>query len=195
MGGSSALLQHVARAARNPMHPRTRYLSDPIEWKPQGADEWRLGTGNNHDAQYVTNARLNIDGRGHLFCGGAVRVDNFRNIHPPRDLRIIFESEIAGNVTAFLSIMAAFYRASGYHGHVDVGFAVTGLRAGRSESLLDLHYSHLDEREGYGADTYTRTARVAAVELDRPEEVAKGLLRHLFEATIGTNRFDPFSTA
>jgi len=45
----------------------------------------------------------------------------------------VIEVVIAGNVEAFIAVMGALYVAAGYHGAVDVGAALTGVKGAESE--------------------------------------------------------------
>ncbi len=192
-GGRDVLQAGLAESTVQHGNP-SRYAPNLINahWTQQGADEWRLSSRLDSDysnpliASSLVNVRLNIDGRGHLFCGRAA------DTRQPDDRRFIFESIIAGNFVAFLAMLATLYRMGGYYGHVDVGLAVTGLRGGHSATLLDRMVVLYDELPTYNADSYPRHERVAAAELDDPETVARRLLRHLFEATTGHDDFDPF---
>jgi hypothetical protein len=160
-------------------------------WTRQGADDWRLSSqsGSDHDdpkyAQYLVAARLNVDGRGHLFCGRAVlSMDG---------IPFIFEALIAGNFAGFLAMASTLYQLGGYHGHVDIGLVVAGLRGGYSHFRRDRHASMFQDHAGYNADAYSRTERVAAAEMIDAEQLARRQLRHLFEATTGRDDFDPFT--
>lgn len=104
---------------------------------------------------------------------------------------MIIEELIAGNLEAFLAVMATVYESAGYHGHVDIGVALEGL--GGAASLV--RQGRWFEDFTYGAAKFTRTGRVAAAELHRPDEVAHGLLRHFYEATTGIDGYNPFEPA
>lgn len=61
-----------------------------------------------HDIRYLRNITVNVDGRGHLFDGGAVQM-----IHPQRGpvddddgYLLIYESDIAAIFAGFLSLSA-----------------------------------------------------------------------------------------
>jgi len=126
---------------------------------------------------------VNLDGRGQLFCGRAT--DWLRD-----DLRVIFETIIAGNTASFFAAMARVYDGAGYHGHVDVGVAVTSIQGATSYHRSQSHYAG---NFNYSTPAFTRTARLAAGELQEAEDVARTFLRHLYEATTGIDGFDPFS--
>lgn len=195
-GSQENLREVIAQRAaevRGAVH-RYRPLLRGATWIRNGADEWQLTTGDGLDrseeraASYIVDVRVNVDGRGHLFCGRAAeRIDR----QGPVDVGnlLIFEPLIAGNFRAFLAAVGALYEAGGYHGHVDVGLAVTGI-AGGITSTRDAFY--LYRHDVYNADTYPRHGRLAAAELLEPEAVTLRLLRHLFEATTGVEDYDPF---
>jgi hypothetical protein len=186
------LLAEAAGLAARASHDYAPRLRQPY-WHQQGADEWRMST--RHEPQddddprnvsSLVNVRINIDGRGHLFCGRAADT---------REHKIIFEVLIAGNFAGFVAAMGTLYRLGSYHGHVDVGLAVTGLRGGYSNTMLTSGrpFIFFEDSGSYNADTYPRNERVAAAELDDPRTVARRMLRHLFEATTGQEDFDPFA--
>jgi hypothetical protein len=138
---------------------------------------------------------LNVDGRARLFSGRAAECTNLHRGPDPDGPRLIFEDIIAANLAAFLAVIGSLYRAAGYHGHVDLGLNVIGLEGGYSGALLARRRGmpyFLDEG-AFAAPTYPRTARVAAAELDDPEALTRGLLRHLVEATTGRDDFDLFA--
>jgi hypothetical protein len=54
--------------------------------------------------------------------------------------------------------MGTVYRLGGYHGHVDHGVALTGVRGAYSETLLQ----RFEESFAYNSDGYYRHERVAA---------------------------------
>jgi len=163
-------------------------------WHRIGSDSWRLSTQHEPDpeselARYLVNLTVNIDGRGHLFCGRAAELRESRR--PGSGWKgplIIFEPIIAGNLAAFFAFMGTLYRLAGYYGHVDIGFAVVGLQGGHSATIPE----HGFHDRPYNASTYPRTARIAATELNEPETVVRTMLRHLMEATTGRQDFDPF---
>jgi hypothetical protein len=200
-GDRGALEQLLAQAASEP-GPNDGFapnFKSGVHWTQQGADEWRMSSISDRDysdpslARFVVNVRLNIDGRGHLFCGRAGEsINPAANAPDPHGRLILFESIIAGNLAAFLGFMGAFYRAGGFHGHVDVGVAVTSLRGGFSSTSVSRPFL-FDEEHAYNADAYPRHERVAAAELDEPETVARRLLRHLLDAITKHDNFDPFA--
>jgi len=101
---------------------------------------------------------------------------------------------IAGNFAGFLAAMGSLYQAGGYHGHIDIGLACTGLQGGRSSLALNPHYLVFEEGEGFNEPTYTRTERVAAAELEDPQPVARRMLRHLLQAVaLREDDWDPFA--
>lgn len=168
-------------------------LESAVHLRRHGGDEWRWSNlsddemhtaasqqGTPWDPTDVSTMAFNLDGRGHLFCGRAT--DTLRR----GGGRIILEGVIAGNVEAFFAVMHAIYDAAGYHGHLDIGVALTGL-TGASSEVNRIQRMH---GQVYPTDAYTRTERIAAGEMAQPAEVAQRLLRHFFEATTGYDTYD-----
>jgi len=171
-------------------------LERAAAWSRHGADMWRLST---HDEQRrvdinsldvavndpndLVDLDLNLDGRGHLFCGRAT------DKHMGAQEASLIEVVIAGNLEAFFAVMAAVYDAAGYHGSVDIGVALTGIAGARSELRNQRH----SPGPRYPNADYSRTKRVAARELGKADEVSLGLLRHLFAATTEIEGWDPFN--
>ena len=157
-------------------------------WRRQGADAWRLSSLGDEqrtgldDPTGLAELSLNIDGRGHLFCGRATDVS-------PEGPRVLIEVVIAGNLEAFFAIMGSIYRAAAYHGAVDVGVALTGLRGAHSAVLRGQHF--FDDGVGYDAEAFTRTARVSPGELEVAPDLVQRLLRHFFEASAFEG-YNPF---
>jgi len=156
-------------------------------WEHQSADEWRLGSPSAEErlaggVTTLAEVRINLDGRGQLFCGRAT--DLRRQTEP-----MILEGVIAGNAEAFFAIMGTIYQAAGYHGPVDVGLAVTGVEGagsyGRSQNW------RMDELR-YGADSFTRAIGVSAAELLDAPALAHRLLRHFYGASTGYINYNPF---
>ncbi len=193
-GGRDALQRALTKTAaeRRTQQDYSPSLHGGARWHRIGADAWRLSTVNERDpepslAPYVVNLTANIDGRGHLFCGRAAeRGDGLTGASKEEARLIIFESIIAGNLAGFLAFIGGLYHAAGYHGHVDLGVAVVGLRGGHSATIPQ----HAFYDNPYNAPAYPRTERVAAAELDQPKLIARRMLRHLFEATTGRDQFD-----
>jgi hypothetical protein len=194
-GGSRKVHQRLLNGT-NTTRLRGQYgpsLERASYWERRGADEWRLSTGGRpeqRDSAGVTgivDLNINIDGRGQLFCGRATDVWSRTPDQP-----VIVELVIAGNLEAFFAVMGDVYRAAGYHGHVDIGVAMTGLAgagsATRAENLLLGNFS-------YSADSFSRTDRVAASQLLAPDLVAHRMLRHFYEATTGIQGFNPFTAS
>jgi len=116
-----------------------------------------------------------------MFCGRATDVI--------RDGKtVVMEVIIAGNVGAFFAMMNTYYRAAAYHGHVDVGVAVTNLRGAGSLRMRGAMHAL-----SYGADTFTRTDRFGAAALGDHEQRTRDLLGRLFLATTGLDEYDPFA--
>jgi hypothetical protein len=185
----------LAKAAAN-TKPRQDYepnLKAGVNWRRQGADEWRMTSnisreyGDPKSARYTVDVRINIDGRGHLFSGRVGEVSR-RSSEDPGSI-IVYESMIAGQLASFFGAMGELYRLARYFGQVDIGFVATGLRGGVGSKSRD-QYGFYDTT--YDADSYPRHERVAAAELERPEDVAEPMLRHLMEALAGRD-FNPFA--
>jgi hypothetical protein len=165
-------------------------LEQAAYWYRHGADMWRLSTRDDQERSDLRNVTslvdlaVNLDGRGHLFCGRAT--DTTLN-DPARPL--IIEMVIAGNVETFFAVMGKLYEAAGYFGHVDVGVALTGVQGTASERRSRSF------RPGplYPSGEFARTDRVAAAELHASDDVAYRLLRHFFEATTGIEGYNPWS--
>lgn len=200
-GGQQELLEHLREAAAETT-PRNRYdpdLGRATTWRRRGADEWVLSSiysSQNVDhpdfADSTVDARINVDGRGHLFCGRAAQTLNRRQIPDDEGDLVIFEDLMAGNTAAFLAVFGCLYALGDYHGQVDLGLSVTGLRGGHTSTRLGQPFPFRD-REPFGADVFPRTERVAAGTLREPKHLVRDMLRHLFEATTGRDDFDPFS--
>jgi hypothetical protein len=89
-------------------------------------------------------------------------------------------------VASFFAGMGAFYEATGYVGHVDVGMALTNLEGSMPYGL----HQWGDNR--YSGPPPQKTARVTAAELrDDPKGVAMTLIRRFLDATRGTS-YTPF---
>lgn len=134
-----------------------------------------------HDPSMVLSMQVNLDGGGHLFCGGVAELyDN--NL-------LIFEVLVAGLTTKFLAVMGRLYTAGAYLGPVDVGLAVTGIRGGISDVLRN--------RRGvrpyaFDKDDYRRTDRFLASALENdPRSAARSLVFPLIRATT-RDSYDPF---
>jgi hypothetical protein len=199
-GGQQQLRQrlHEAAVAAGPGGGYAPSLHQATNWRRRGADEWaleawRAQTENDPgDPSHAVDARVNIDGRGHLFCGRAAERMSRGGIEDDEGDLVIFEAIIAGNFAAFLALMGAVYELGAYHGQVDVGVAVKDLRGGVSSQGRGNWGAMRMGLDPYEADVYSRTERVAARELKDPQEVAGRMLRHLFEATTGREDFDAF---
>jgi hypothetical protein len=153
-------------------------------WERRGADEWRLATrseAERSDPISFAEVRLNIDGRGQLFSN---RAADMRTGEGPL---LIIENLVAGTLEAFFAVMGAVYLAAGYYGQVDVGVAITGI-----EGAGSLVRWNMGDDFAYSAPTFTRTASVPAVELERAAALAHQLLRHFYEATTGIEDYNPF---
>lgn len=166
-------------------------VSRATYWEHQSADEWRLATRGagerlECDVTDLAEIGINLDGRGQLFCGRATDV-RLGDSEP-----LIIEAVIAGNTEAFLAIMGSIYEAAGYHGHVDVGLAITGVKDANSYvRSQDWKLSPLR----YSADTFTRVAGVHAAELKDAPALTHRLLRHFYAASTGYLNYNPFEIA
>jgi hypothetical protein len=154
-------------------------LSTWSEYAQPGGEDFR------DDPSTLVQIGVNLDGRGQLFCGRAAETLRTGQY-------VIFEILVAGNTASFFAAMAAVYSAAGYHGHVDVGVAVTGIEGAASYHRIESHAFSSDFR--YSAPAFTRTARIAAAELQDAEGVTRSLLRHFYEASSGIDGYDPFAS-
>ena len=167
-------------------------LGDASFFGRRSADEWWLSnTGDQHsdlsDPKVISDAvilQLGLDGRGELFCGRATDT----RVRSPDDNRYLFEVVIAGSLDALFAAMAMIYEAAAYHGQVDVGVAVTGIKGAfsfvRSQDLRRGDFA-------YPRDDFKRTATIAAAELEDHASVAHRLLRPLYETTSGIDGYNP----
>jgi hypothetical protein len=190
LGGASEMhvriLQTIHRAKLTGTYSPS--LEQAQYWQRHGADQWRLSTRNEADhsveeATSLVDLNIYLDGYGRLFCGRAT--DLMREKGTP----LIIESLIAGNVEVFFTVMAMLYDAAGYHGAVDVGLAITGISGARSMQLEQRGF-----RPGptYPADKYSRTERVAAMQLLDAPEIARQLLQDFFDASTGADGWSPW---
>lgn len=177
------------RAAQVPPHsgyvPGLRVL----EWEPRGADAFTLD-GGHENLLYAIRCDVNIDGRGYLFSSRAGERHKFEHVRDGRDRMVVHEDIVAGNFATFLAIMGELYTNAGYRGQVDIGVAVMGIEDGFAQSRINELFAYNTRR--FGAQSYTRTARIAASELKAPEVVARRLLGRFFDALVGPE-YDPFS--
>jgi hypothetical protein len=160
-------------------------------WEHPSADEWRLATLPAEEKlnrlSDLSELGLNRDGRGRLLCG---RASDSRM----RDggAEVIIEAVIAGNLEAFFKVVGAVYEEAGYLGLVDVGVAIVGISGAgslvRSEDWGGGSFS-------YGAESFTRVARISAAEMSHASSIAHRLLRHFYEATTGVVGYNPFSVS
>jgi hypothetical protein len=111
--------------------------------------------------------------------------------HPHATKRIILELVIAGNLASFLTMLGTLYRLSHYHGQVDIGAAVTGLTG--AQSMIRAKSSGYFFTHPYAADSYRRTTRVAASQLEEPKSIVRSMFRGLFNTATGQSDFDPFT--
>jgi hypothetical protein len=177
-------------------------LEQAHSWRRHSADLWRLSTRDDLERpprpgasaedydKYVSwltslvHLNLYLDGYGRLFCGRASD-SKLRDSTKP----LLIEVVIAGNVEAIFMVMATLYEAAGYHGAVDVGVAVTGIKGAGSERAN----RGLDSGLSYTTNRFTRTDRVAAGQLKNADVVAYGLLHDLFDATTGIEGWNPWT--
>lgn len=180
----------VAAARRNGIPDFVNYAPDLREergWELDGAGGIRIGSGED-DPRNVIRVVISRDGEARIFCCCGARVRNDGPIS-------IFDHLLAGNLASLFSVAGAFYAQAGYIGAVEVGAAVTDLHGAHSHFVV-VEQRHVGERvtfaEGLDQDEHRRTERVLAADLqERPQEVAEGLLRDLFDALVGMH-FDPF---
>lgn len=186
-----ALLEKLRQAATEP-GPRVGYspsLRGSSKWRRRGGDAWTLDT-DDDPARYLVRCDINMDGRGQLFCGRAgQRIGDGLPTNSTTGEMVIFEQIIAGNLASFFSALGAFYDAAGYHGSVDIGVAVTGIQGGTSAHRRQ---ALTFDPTPFEAEAYTRTARIVAKDLHRPEDLAGRLLKRLMEAVAGEG-YDPFA--
>jgi hypothetical protein len=199
LGGREALQEAMKTAAAAPVEP---HRGKPEYWRRQGADAWRLSSQREESpglrlVRHVVNFTVNVDGRGHLFDGGATRRVARQNGPGEEGPRLILEASIAGSFAGFLAFIGVLYRGAGYFGRLDLGLKVTGLEGGHSATLFDhpdrpVAVGLLEDRDAFNEPAYSRTRPLAAAELDEPQHVARSILRPLFEATTRRDDFDPF---
>jgi hypothetical protein len=155
------------------------------QWMRQGADAWRISTSPYEPAEDpsdLADLEINVDGRARTFNGrGSAGLQD--------GTQVIFEQLIAGTVAGLFGLTAALYNRAGYHGHVDVGVAITGLKCAhgggsRGRSGVEGH--------AYAAERFTNTARVSAAELGFVPDRTRELLGRFFEAS-GGDGYDPFA--
>jgi hypothetical protein len=87
------------------------------------------------------------------------------------------------------ALTAALYERAGYHGHVDIGVAITGLKGahgGGSRGRFGF------EGHAYAAERFTNTARVSAAELAVVQDRTRDLLGRFFKGS-GGDGYDPFA--
>lgn len=154
------------------------------QWMRHGADAWRISTSPYEpakDPSDLADLEVNVDGRGRTFNGrGSAGLQD--------GTQVIFEELIAGTAAGFFALTAALYERAGYHGHVDVGVAITGLKGaygGGSRGRFGF------EGHAYAAERFTNTARVSAAELAFVQDRTRDLLGRFFEAS-GGDGYDPF---
>jgi hypothetical protein len=180
-----ALLEAARRAGGHPYsyEPDLRRL---MSWFNRGADAWEL----REDPEFETNPRrlvvveVDNDGTGWLVCGRIAEP-----ARPAGGPLGIFELIAAGNLASFFALMGQLAASAGYVGPIDVGVILRKIEGGISASV------RLAWPEQYRSDVYRATHRVAwALTLqERPEEVALGLLRRLFDVLLPGRDFDPFA--
>jgi hypothetical protein len=164
-------------------------------WDELGADQVRLSSLDERMRSegalaLALDAVFDADGTGRLFSSRAAYTDD-RLPHPSATKRLFLEEVIAGNLASFFATMGRLYNLASYHGHVDIGAAVTGATGAQSKiraSASGYFFTH-----PYGAGAYKRTNRVAAHQLAEPKLVVRDLLRSLFRSATGQADFDPFA--
>jgi hypothetical protein len=195
------LIQCVHTAKLSGIYSPT--LEQAHSWRRYSADLWRLSTrdetlelsGLNIEtpqelAAYtgwltsLVHLNLYLDGYGRLFCGRATDTRLGDSSTP-----LMIEVVIAGNIEAFFTVMSMLYEAAGYHGTVDVGIAVTGIKGSKSYRAN----RSFNSWPAYPSDRFTRTDRVAAGQLKNADVVAYELLHDLFDATTGQEGWNPWT--
>ncbi len=180
-----ALLEAARRAGGHPnsYEPDLRRL---MSWFSRGADGWEL----REDPEFETNPRrlvvveVDNDGTGWLVCGWIAEP-----ARPEGGPLGIFELIAAGNLASFVALMGQLAASAGYVGPIGVGVILRKIEGGISASV------RLPWPEQYRSDVYRATQRVAWASTlqERPEEVALGLLRRLFDVLLPGRDFDPFA--
>lgn len=125
--------------------------------------------GTRRDPNWILDLRIRLDGSFHLFCGRAAATSSSG--------KEIFEDLITGIVVRSLYLAHLLYAQANYHGMIDVGLALTGLKGGLpgSNSYRDIYPN------GYPDDDYRRTVRLPILELDHNYyKEANELLEHFF---------------
>jgi hypothetical protein len=149
-------------------------------WR-RGTAGWAVSTFDEADDKpgYTAKVELDFDGTGHFFCGRIVEMTQ-------TDIRVLFETILAGNLASFFAAMGALYESTGYLGHVDLGMAVTGIEGSVPFGL------HRWGENKFSGPAPRRTARVSAAELrDDATGVTLSLIRRLLDATRGAS-YSPF---
>lgn len=191
-GGESALLEEL-RAALLSVGGGWggTDLTSALDWTRRGADSWSLDRslqrgGEDLLVNRLVRTDLAMDGRAYLFFGGAAELSH------PNDEPVLWlhERGIAVNLAQFFSVLAAYYRAAGFHGPLDVGIAVTGIRGAFSAARERDRY---DPPSAYGDEAAYRHERCHSRELiESPLVVSQRLLARLFRASYGAD-FDPLA--
>ena len=161
-GGRDALQRELQAAAA---WPQTATEYDPcfgrsiLEWHQLGSDDLRLSTLQEDQRTeeapvYALEASLRIDGSARLFSARATFEDRSTSVVR----NVAMEFIIAGNFAGFLNLVCKLYERAGYHGHVDVGAAVSGLTGATSITTPQ----HVIRRALYNVGEFRRTTRVAA---------------------------------
>lgn len=196
MGGRLELQRHFSKLISK-MRLVGHYdpaLHRALNWRQLGADAWRLRTseektGEDNAARFQAQMEMNVDGRANLFVGRAGERES-RNRLGVNDPLMIFESIIAGNLAAFFRIEAELFKLAEYHGQVDLGLSITGVRDGFS--ARQAHASVIFDAGSYQADVYPRTDRRAAGELLDSEALVLRIVGPFFNALTGIEGYDPF---
>lgn len=170
-------------------------LGSVLNWRQRGADKWSLNT-----ESAVSNpstlepedrvvADLSMNGRCYLFSGGAAV--NSANNNARRPIFAVYERGIALNLAQFLALVAAYYRAGGQWGPIDVGMAVTGIRGAISAHLMS---DIAVVPQPYGDEAAFRTLRCDTRDLDEDSlAISRELLHRLMRAMLGDTAWDPLS--
>lgn len=163
-----------------------------LNWRPRGADvrslssEFEVSDPESLDSDDRIRADLNMDGRCYFFYGGAATI---REPYSGARVFLLFERGISVNLAQFLALVAAYYRAGGQWGPVDVGMAITGIQGASSAHFSqDVLHSPLP----YAEPQAVRAKRYDARDLiEDPLAVSRELTDRLLRAVSDGVEWDP----
>ncbi len=181
-----ALRLFVKASQENPLIPLNYnpHFEPPAHFEHR-VDGYRgdcMGGGDDNSGALL---RLEVENNGssHLFCGRAADTVN------DRPILWFFPELVAGNVAQFLYFLGVLYDKAEYHGVVDLGVAVTGLKG----CIPHFGQRYTRDWPPYDRDDYRQTHRCTAQELmDDARPVAAKLVMPLIQ-TITRGGLDPFS--